>query len=176
MSRNPAREALFKAWLQEHRAILYKVTRSFARSATESADLAHELQLQVWNSIPGFSGNSKASTWIYRVCLNTALAWRRTADRRSGKVEAGVDLAGLATSLASPAEDASQRELLERLYAAVHGMDDFDRALVLLMLDGLAYREIAEVTGLSENNVGVSLTRARQRLTLLMKGVTDELK
>ena len=55
-------------------------------------------------------------------------------------------------------------------------MPDFDRALVLLMLDGLAYREIAEVTGLTENHVGVALTRARKRLAALLKGVTDELE
>jgi RNA polymerase sigma-70 factor (ECF subfamily) len=55
-------------------------------------------------------------------------------------------------------------------------MDGFDRSLVLLSLDGLAYREISEITGLSENNVGVSLTRARKRLAGFMKGVTDELE
>jgi RNA polymerase sigma-70 factor (ECF subfamily) len=176
MSRTPAHESLFEAWLENHRGILFKVARSFSRNGTEAAELHHELQLQLWNSIPGYSGLSKESTWIYRVCLNTALAWRRSSDRRNGKVEPGIDLGGLAAQGASPAETAGQRELLEQLYRAIHRMEDFDRILVLLMLDGLTYREITEVTGLSENNVGVSLTRARQRLTQIMKGVTDELK
>ncbi len=55
-------------------------------------------------------------------------------------------------------------------------MPDFERALVLLSLDELTYREIAEITGLTENHVGVALTRARKRLATLMKGVTDELE
>jgi RNA polymerase sigma-70 factor (ECF subfamily) len=77
---------------------------------------------------------------------------------------------------ASPAERAGERELLEKLYAAIHALPEFDRALVLLSLDGLPYREMAEITGLNENQVGVALTRARKRLTQLMKGVTDELE
>jgi RNA polymerase sigma-70 factor (ECF subfamily) len=176
MSRIPAHEALFKAWLETHRGILFKIARSFGRNATEMEELSLELQLALWNSIPGFLGKAKESTWIYRVCLNTALSWRRSADRRNVKYQPGVDLTSIAAQGFSPADDAGQRELLERLYEAIHGMDDFERVLVLLLLDGMAYREIAEVTGLSEGNVGVSLTRARQRLSILMKGVTDELK
>jgi RNA polymerase sigma-70 factor (ECF subfamily) len=80
------------------------------------------------------------------------------------------------TGAASPADTADQAEVVARLYAAIHAMADFDRALVLLLLDGLAYREIAEVVGLTENHVGVALTRARKRLAELMKGVTDELE
>ena len=78
--------------------------------------------------------------------------------------------------MASPADSAGQRELLEKLYTAIRAMPDFDRALVLLSLDGLPYREIAEVTGLTENHVGVALTRARKRLAGHMKGLIDELE
>jgi RNA polymerase sigma-70 factor (ECF subfamily) len=176
MSRDPARESLYKAWLEAHGGIIFKVTRSYSRTATEASDLRNELQLQLWNSIPAFSGASKESTWIYKVCLNTALGWRRDADRRQGKVEPGVDLSRIAAGTHSPADSAQQNEILEKLYACIHAMDPFDRGLVLLSLDAVPYREIAEVTGLSETNVGVALTRARQRLTTLMKGVADELK
>lgn len=76
----------------------------------------------------------------------------------------------------SPAESAGQRELVEKLYRAIQTLPDFDRALVLLALDGLAYREIAEVTGLTESHVGVALLRARKRLAEQMKGAIDELE
>ena len=176
MSRNPAHEALFKEWLETYRGIFFKVTRSFARTATDAAELQQEIQLQLWNSLPAYSGKAQASTWIYPVCLNTALAWRRGTDRRESKIEAATDVSQLTVNAASPAESAVQRELLEKLYAAIHAMDGFDRALVLLMLDGLSYRDIAEVTGLTETHVGVALTRARKRLATLMKGVVDELE
>jgi len=110
------------------------------------------------------------------VCLNTALTWRRGVQRRKRRREPDADITRLAADAATPAEAAGHRDLLEQLYAALQAMAPSDRALVLLMLDGLAYREIAEVTGLTENNVGVALTRARQRLAALLKGVTDELE
>lgn len=133
------------------------------------------MALQLWRSLPAFRGQAAASTWIYRVCLNTALTWCRSTVRREREIEPGVDLSRVSAAGSSPADNAGRQELLERLYAAIHRMPEFDRALVLLMLDGLAYREMAEVTGLTENHVGVALTRARKRLAELMKGVTDEL-
>lgn len=175
MSPHPELESRFKALLDEHRGILARVTRSFAHSPAEADDLQQEMMLQMWISLPTFGGLSKASTWIYRVCLNTALTWFRGDSRRRRRVEPRADLSAFAGSAASPAESAGDRDLLEQLYAAIHLMPEFERALVLLMLDGVPYREIAEVTGLTENHVGVSLTRARGRLAELMKGVKNEL-
>ncbi len=176
MSPTSSHESLFQAWLEEHRGIVVKVTRSFAATPADAADLQQELLLQLWISLSSYAGQAKPSTWIYRVCLNTALTWRRGTSRREKRIEPEADIARVATEAASPAERAGERELLEKLYAAIHALPDFDRALVLLSLDGLAYRAIAEITGLTENHVGVALTRARKRLAELMKGVTNELE
>ena len=176
MSLTPAHESQFNAWLAEHRGIVVKVTRSFARNAADAADLEQDILLQLWISTRAYAGQARASTWVYRVALNTALSWRRGATRRERRLEPGADVAAAVAPAASPAEAAGDRELLEKLYAAIHAMPEFDRALVLLSLDGLAYREIAEVTGLTENHVGVALTRARHRLANLMKEITDELE
>ena len=172
----PDKTSLFQAWLEEHRGIVVKVTRSFAPLPADAADLQQEMLLQLWTSLSSFAGQAKPSTWIYRICLNTALTWRRGTARRERRIEPGADLARLPTGTASPADRAGDEEMLDQLYAAIHALPMFDRALMLLALDGLAYREIAEITGLTENHVGVSLTRARQRLAELMKGVTDELE
>ncbi len=167
---------LFRQWLEEHRGIVVKVARAYTTSAADAADLQQELLLQLWISQSSFAGQAKPSTWIYRVCLNTALTWRRGNTRREKRLEPTPDFAHVPGSTASPAERAGERELLEQLYAGIRALPDFDRALVLLSLDGLAYRAMAEITGLNENQVGVALTRARQRLAQLMKGVTDELE
>jgi RNA polymerase sigma-70 factor (ECF subfamily) len=167
---------LFSSWLREYRGIMHKVARAYAVVAADREDLLQEMALQLWRSQSAFRGQSAVSTWIYRVCLNTAMTWRRGTTRRQRDIQPGVDLAAMSEGAASPAESAGQRELLEKLYTAIHAMPEFDRALVLLVLDGLAYREIAEVTGLTENHVGVALLRARKRLAELMKGVTDELE
>jgi RNA polymerase sigma-70 factor (ECF subfamily) len=176
MSPPADREFLFQDWLAAHRGIVVKVTRSFASTPADAADLQQELLLQLWISLPSYAGQAKPSTWIYRVCLNTALTWRRGTVRRENRIEPGADVAHVAADAAAPADRAGERDLLGQLYAAIHALPAFDRALVLLSLDGLPYREIAEVTGLTENHVGVALTRARQRLAALLKGVTDELE
>jgi RNA polymerase sigma-70 factor, ECF subfamily len=175
VSQSVDRAVLFKSWLGEHRGILVKVARSFASIPADIDDLQQEMRLQLWTSLASFAGQAKPSTWIYRVCLNTALTWRRGTVRRENRIQRDVD-PGVLAAAASPADEADDGEIVEKLYAAIHALPMFDRALVLLALDGLAYREIAEITGLTENHVGVSLTRARKRLTILMKGVTDELE
>jgi len=176
MNADPDREARFGAWLGAHRGILVKITRSFARSAADTAELEQEMMLQLWTSLPSFSGQAKDSTWIYRVCLNTALMWHRGGERRGRRIEFGADFSGVASSGRSPADDAAKDDLLEKLYAAIRAIPEFDRALILLALDGLSYREIAEVTGLSENHVGVALTRARAKLAERLEGVRNELE
>ena len=175
MSLPPTNECLFPAWLEDHRGIIVKVTRAFAFSATDATELEQELKLQLWISLKHFSGQAKPSTWIYRVCLNTALTWRRGTNRRERHFEPDADISRLVAGTASPAERAGERELLEKLYGAIHALPETDRALVLLSLDEVPYREIAEITGLTENHVGVALTRARKHLVTLLKGITDEL-
>ena len=173
---SPERSTLFHAWLGAHRGIVVKIARSFAFAAADIDDLQQDMLLQLWISLDGFAGQAKPTTWIYRVCLNTALTWRRGSARRERALAPGTDLETLAATAATPAESVQDREMLAHLYAAIHAMPPSDRALVLLLLEGLSYREIAEITGLSENHVGVSLTRARKRLTSLLKDVTDELE
>jgi RNA polymerase sigma-70 factor (ECF subfamily) len=169
-------ESLFQSWLEEHGGIFMKVSRSFAHSETEAGELQQEMLFQLWISLPRYAGQAKASTWIYRVCLNTALTWRRGAQRRERRIEPGADVSRLSADASTPAEAAGNKDLLEQLYSALQAMPESERALVLLMLDGQSYREMAEVTGLTENHVGVALTRARKRLAILLKGVTDELE
>ena len=170
------RNSVFRSWLEEHEGIVTKVTASFAGPHGDAADLRQEALLQLWHSVPSFDGRCKPSTWVYRVCLNTALAWKRKHVRVERTREDGVDVAEISAAAAGPAESTDQRDLLQELYAAIRTLPEFDRALVLLMLDDLSYREIAEVTGMTETYVGVALTRARKRLTAAMKGVVDELE
>ena len=76
------RSTLFQAWLGAHRGIVVKIARSFAFAAADIDDLQQEMLLQLWISLDGFAGQAKPTTWIYRVCLNTALTWRRSSSRR----------------------------------------------------------------------------------------------
>ncbi len=176
MKLNPEHETRFQSWLAEHGGILSKVARAYAIGQRAQAELLQELKLQVWSSTKSFSGEAKASTWIYRVCLNTALTWRRGQERREQHLDHDTDVSETSCHAAGPAEELGRRELIDLLYNAIHALPEIDRALLLLSLDGVSYREIGDVTGMSENHVGVALTRARQRLARQMKGVIHELE
>ena len=165
------RSTLFKTWLQEHAGLLYKVAYAFAPTEADREDLTQEVLIQLWISMPRFEGRAKSSTWIYRLALNTALAWKRKEKKHSSQ----VSLFEIEELPANPAAGIHEQngELVEALYAAIRALPKIDAALVMMYLDDLSYREIAEVLGISENNVGVKLNRAKKALTELLKEVQE---
>ena len=165
-------EDTFRKCLEAHQGLLWRVARSFASKAEDQQDLLQEMFLQLWTSLPAFRGDSKESTWIYRLAFNTALVWQRKEKRRRLKHEAFSVLAGMDESTSGrPGDD----ELLEQLYAAVRELPKLDASLALMHLDGLSYREMGDVLGLSESHVGVKLHRIRKQLTQQLRGQDDEL-
>ena len=172
LDENP--EALFKSWLHQYGGTVLKVARAYTLTAEECEDLAQEILLQLWRSVPQFQGRASASTWVYRVALNTALSWHRKEGRRRARQQPLLEPEDLPTVGLDSAEQLQQREVVQQLYSAIHQLPKADAALVLLYLEDLSYREIAEVLGISESNVGVKLNRARKALGELMKEVLHE--
>ncbi len=162
-------ESRFKHWLVEHGGAVLRVARAYTYSADDCQDLAQEIFLQVWRSLPQFQGRASPATWAYRVALNTALTWQRDQRRRQDRQQPIVDLQSLAASGCDSTDEVTERELVERMYVAIRELPKSDAALVLLYLDGLTYREMAEVLGISENHVGVKLNRTRQTLASRLK-------
>lgn len=167
-------KALFMAWLEEHGASVMKVARAYTLTREECQDLAQEILLQAWGSLPRFEGRSSAATWFYRVALQTAMNWHRKDKPRRTRQQPLLDVQFISTHDTNTAEQAQQRETVERLYDAIQRLPKSDAALVLLYLDELSYREMADVLGISESNVGVKLNRAKKALRALMKGESDE--
>jgi len=166
---NDNRESLFKSWLRDHGGAVLKVARAYTFTTEDCQDLAQEILLQVWRSIPQFQGRASATTWFYRVALNTALGWRRKEHRRRARQRPVLEVECPSVAGLDGAQQIVQRETVERLYAAIRHLPKTDAALVLLYLDDMSYRQIAEVLGISESNVGVKLNRAKKALGELMK-------
>ena len=156
-------DKLFREWLVGHRGTVLKVARAYTITAEDCQDLAQEILLQVWRSLPQFQGRASASTWCYRVALNTALGWHRKERRRRARQRP------LLAAISCRPPGTHSTDLVDRLYAAIRRLPGTDAALVLLHLDDLSYRQIAEVLGVSEGNIGVKLTRAKKALGELMK-------
>ena len=157
------RDDLFRQWLGEHQGILVKIARARASTANDQEDLFQEMLLQLWLSIPRFRGDSRASTWIYRVALNTSMAWDRSHRRYRDRVRT----LAAPSEVVDPIHDAGRHDdaaEVDRLYGAIRTLPKVDASIVLLHLDGLSYREMADVLGISLSNVGVRLNRAKRRL------------
>jgi RNA polymerase sigma-70 factor (ECF subfamily) len=163
-------ETTFKQWLAQHQGLLYRVVRAYGNTAQDQDDLFQEICLQMWLSIPRFEGKAKVSTWIYRVALNTAMVWNRGEKTRRKHREK------LLTFAPKQQNDDSQQsqEIIERLYEAIRKLPKVDTSIVLMHLDGLGYDEMAEILGISENNVGVKLNRAKKQLAQLLEGLIDD--
>lgn len=159
----------FVQWLDEYRPLIWKVVRIYARAPEDGQDLFQEIALQLWRSMDSFRGEAKASTWVYRVALNTAMAWRRK-HRKHRQARDYAEGRQHETAVNS----AENRDKLDWLYAEIRELPETDRSLVLLYLDGLSYREMSEVLGISESNVGVKINRTKKYLAGRLKGLSDE--
>jgi RNA polymerase sigma-70 factor (ECF subfamily) len=151
----------FVQWMRDHRGIIVKIVRSFTQRTADAEDLTQEIELALWRSIPSFRSEAKASTWIWRIALNRAISWQRSADNDH------LDLDRVAEPAA--AERAEQAVLLDRIYEAIRSLRPIDRSLIVLSLEGHSYAEIAEIVGLTETNVGARLSRTRRRLADLLE-------
>ena len=121
-------------------------------------DLFQEIIIQIWHSIPAFRQESSASTWLYRLSLNTAIKWTKKT-RKHDQVDALDNVQHLLQDN-RPEMD----ERLDWLYEEIHQLDEIDRSVALLLLDGFSYRQMAAMLGISESNVGVKINRIKQRL------------
>ena len=169
--------ACFERWLNTHGAMLHHVANGFAVGA-DRHDLMQELLLAVWRAVPAFREGAQAGTFIYRVAHNAALTWRRRQKNYERRVEQfGAMVEGSAGGGGDAASgSARERETLELIYTHIRALPPVDRSLMLLHLDGVGYAEMAAIHGISESNVGVRISRLKQKLSEAIKEITHELR
>ena len=155
-------EKQFIGLINQHKGIMFKVIRLYVRHENDIQDLYQEIIYQAWRSVKNFKGDSKFSTWLYRVSLNTVLTFKR----RRVLVVPHNDLA----SLNVPAKENDQVDEKQILYMAVRSLSEIDRMIMMLHLDGYANDEIGEIAGLNKNNVAVRLHRAKELVIKKIKG------
>ena len=154
------RDKIFGEWLAAHKGILFKVVHAHAFAHADREDLFQEIAVQVWRSVDAFRGESSIVTWIYRVALNTAIAWNRREQRHDRGRQPLQAAAGVLSASSSDSRDPR----VEWLYRQIAELNEVDRSLALLMLDGFSYREMADIVGISDNYVGVKINRIKSAL------------
>ncbi|MCH6255043.1 RNA polymerase sigma factor [Puniceicoccaceae bacterium K14] len=157
-------EKRFIKWIHEHKGTLTKVARSFTASDADLEDLYQEILLQVWKSLPAFKDQSSSLTWVYRVSLNRALAWKKKENKRYKLIHILSE-----EPLKSMNLSIEKKQQIEELYCAIRKLDKPDRALILLSLDGVSYAEIAKIADISSGNVGVRLNRIKKKLSIYLR-------
>lgn len=157
----PTPQDRFVALLEEHKKILFKIASSYARQAADREDLIQEMVLQLWRSFGSYDERQRFSTWMYRVALNVAISYYRRETRRTRVVVSGDE--ALLELAVAPESDALVEEF-ELLRKLIDGLDEFERALVILYLDGNPHETIGEIMGISMSNVGTRLSRIKHKL------------
>jgi RNA polymerase sigma-70 factor (ECF subfamily) len=146
----------FLEQIEEHTGIINKIVNLYADNTDDRQDLRQEILLQAWRSYASFENRSKFSTWLYRVCLNTALVFHRKSKRM---VTVDID------NIKPLSNNNEVHHGAELLYLAVKQLPPAERSIIILHLDGYANEEIAEIIGISKNNAAVKLYRIKQTLT-----------
>jgi RNA polymerase sigma-70 factor (ECF subfamily) len=163
------RQQILNTWIDQYQALLFKVVRAYAFTAADQDDLFQEIVIQVWRSIPNFRRQSALTTWLYRIAFNTALAWTRKEHKHQNGRQ---PLDHSAPVLQEQSGAADPR--LVWLYEQIAQLNEVDRSLMLLMLDGFSYREMANILGISESNVGVKINRIKKHLVSQSKTVEND--
>lgn len=149
----------FETTIRENSKILHKFCRIYTDNADDYEELFQQMMIQIWRSMENFRGDAKVSTFIYRICINTALSNRAKLNRSKKKF---VPLDGKV--FIQPEEDKTQDEQLNKLYAAIRELKTVDRAIIGLYLEERTYDEIAEILGISKTNVATRLMRLKRKI------------
>lgn len=150
---------IFESWLGDYKALFFKIIRAYAFIEADRDDLFQEIAVQVWRSVPNFRQDSAVTTWIYRVALNTAIKWNRDEQKHHQNRQSFENVEHLLQRKEPQTDDR-----LVWLYEEISKLDEIDRSMCLLMLDGFSYQEMSEILGISESNVGVKIHRIKKHL------------
>ena len=148
---------LFTEAIQPHEKIIFRVCRIYCRTDEDRQDLFQDIMLQLWKAYPQFRNESKISTWMYRIAINTAVTKRKKDDRKPAIDPVAAELPEVAPA---PEEDLQY----ERMMNAVEKLSQVEKAIVMLYLDDHSYREMSEVLGISESNIGFKLNQIKNKL------------
>ena len=149
---------IFDEWLNLHKALIFKIVRAYAFNTMDQDDLFQEIITQVWYSVPKFREDASVVTWLYRISLNTAIKWTKK-EQKHYQSEA---LEGVQHLLQEKKIQTDER--LIWLYEEIYKLDEIDRSITLLLLEGFSYKEMATILGITESNVGVKINRIKKLL------------
>ena len=153
-------ESKFLLDFEQNQNIVHKVCRIYTTNQDAHNDLFQEVVIQLWKNYSKFRGDSKFSTWMYRVALNTAISLYR----KSTRTVKTQDISDISYKIQSTEYDDTEELQLKALYKAIQELNDIDKALIFLYLENKPYKEISEALGITQVNARVKMNRAKDKL------------
>ena len=151
-------EKEFLDMMEAQKQTIYKVCYVYANDQEELNDLFQEVVLNLWKSFPCYRGDSKLSTWVYRISMNTCITFLRRSSSRPNTIPITADVIG------QLADEEGKENQLKELYTLINQLGKMERALILLWLEERSYQEMADILGITKTNVGVKLNRVKEKL------------
>jgi len=146
--------------LEKNIWIIIKIARAYSKTLHDKEDLINDITLELWKSFGRFKGDSKISTWIYRIALNTSMNYKRK--REKDRLFFLDDLKQIENkSWLIEQLDSSHSEIL---YQCIDELNQLNKAIILLYLDGNSHDEISEIIGISKTNVGTRISRIKEQI------------
>jgi RNA polymerase sigma-70 factor (ECF subfamily) len=146
--------------LEKNIGIIIKIARAYSKTVSDKEDLINDITLELWKSFGRFKGDSKISTWIYRIALNTSMNYKRK--REKDKLFFMDDLKQVENL--SWLIEQSESSLSEILYQCIDELNQLNKAIILLYLDGNSHEQISDITGVSKTNVGTRINRIKEQI------------
>jgi RNA polymerase sigma factor (sigma-70 family) len=157
-------EKEFLEIIRKNQGIIHKVCSMYCDGEEDRNDMVQEILAQLWKSFPSFRNESKFTTWMYRVALNTAI----TSFKKLKRQPRQTSLSGPNYQIADDIGSADVEESLRLLKVAVARLTGVEKSIILLYLENKDYEEIAEITGITQNYVRVKMNRIKKKLKVMM--------
>lgn len=157
-------EQQFVEQLETNQNLIHKVCRLYTNDVDAHNDLFQEITIQLWKSFKNFRGDSKFSTWMYRVALNTAI----TLYRKSKRTIQTQEFDAVQFKIQASEYDDTEEVQLKEMYKAIRSLNDIEKALVFLYLEDKSYQEISDTLGISEVNARVKMNRVKNKLKTIL--------
>jgi RNA polymerase sigma factor (sigma-70 family) len=152
-------EKQFEKHIKEHELLIYKICRVYAYTDADRQDLFQDIVIQLWNAYPKFKGESKLSTWLYKVAINTAI----TGLRKKKDFIQSYEHTALPTNI-SDDNSLHAEERLQEMYKAIEQLNQIEKAIVMLYLEDKSYEEMEEILGINQGNLRVKMNRVKDKL------------
>jgi RNA polymerase sigma factor (sigma-70 family) len=154
------KKAKFNDLFERHYAKVFRLCKGyFNGNEALASDSSQEVFIKIWESLDSFRGESSIGTWIYRISVNTCLLYLRKQSTKREKVTA------IFPPIAVESYSYEEEAKLQKMYSCIQQLEEKDKMITLMMLEGIGYQEISEVVGITEETLRVRIHRIKKNLT-----------